>query len=428
MNPDIILINSHGLKNDSKLKIPGYCTYQINSTNSISDGSAIAVRYNVQHKLKDDFITDFLAVELQTTLGPIMVATTYLPPRRPYLPYPDMYSLLNNSIPTYIIGDFNGSHRYFGNSSNNTVGKSLSTLMDQGNLLHLGPHFSTFISHRSATSPDKIFSNKQHYLNYYSEPGNITTSDHIPIIFHLSTKPYYIKQEEKYEQGRADWQLFKTILDNKFPPDNQTVQNNITIIQLEQEMNTWMNNIKEAMDRAIPKSSYKISYQMKPNAEIKRLEYQYNLLQKRALTQGWTLQNYSAYIKIRTELRESCKKACNKEWEGKIKEIISNHKNTKTFWSKINRLRGKNITHTNYLEDDDGGKYYTDQEKCHIMEKNWKDIFRITDEDNATFDHRHSDHIEAYIHALRQRTLPYNDVDLTRLETNNFYERKINKD
>ncbi len=177
------------------------------------------------------------------------------------------------------------------------------------------------------------------------------------------------------------------------------------------------------MDKAIPKSSYKPIYQLKPNAEIRKLEFQYNTLRTQVLIQGWTLQNYSVYIKIRTELREICKKACNNEWEGKIKDIISNHKNTKLFWSMINRLRGKSTIHTNYLEDEDGVKYYTDQEKCQIMEKKWKDVLRITDKDNATFDYRHSEHIEAYINTQRPRMQPHIDVDLTRLETQFLYKK-----
>lgn len=157
--------------------------------------------------------------------------------------------------------------------------------MDHRNLSHLGPHFATYISYRSATFPHKIFSNKRHYLNYFSETGNITTSDDIPIIFHLSAKPYYIKQQEIYEQGRADWELFKTILDNKFPVDNQTVSNKITIVQLEQETNTRV-IIRGTMETAIPKSSYKPIYQLKSNAEITKVEFQFNLLRTRALTQG----------------------------------------------------------------------------------------------------------------------------------------------
>ncbi len=46
VKPDLILINSHGLKNNESLKIPGYKVCKLNYTESVSDGSAIAIRYN----------------------------------------------------------------------------------------------------------------------------------------------------------------------------------------------------------------------------------------------------------------------------------------------------------------------------------------------------------------------------------------------
>ncbi len=82
----------------------------MNHTESLSDGSAIAIRYDIMYKLFDDYDTDFLAVEIETTLGSIIISTTYLLPRRPYLSLTDMYRLLNNGVLTYIIGDINGRH------------------------------------------------------------------------------------------------------------------------------------------------------------------------------------------------------------------------------------------------------------------------------------------------------------------------------
>ena len=190
VNPDVILLSSHGLKDNQELKIPGFKIYKVNYSESLSDGSAIAIKHNIKHKLIDDFDTDFLAVELDTSLGPIILATTYLPPRRPFLPYTDMLRLLSNNIPTYILGDFNGRHTAFGNRDNNTVGKSLINLINQVKLIHIGPHFPTYFTHNSATNPDKIFSNKHHYLNCICEQGDITTSDNIPVILKFSTTPF----------------------------------------------------------------------------------------------------------------------------------------------------------------------------------------------------------------------------------------------
>ncbi len=111
-------------------------------------------------------------------------------------PDTDMFRLLNNSIPTYILGDFNGRHSAFGNKDNTTVGKSLLNLINQGKMIHLDPHFPTFFTQNSSINPDKIFSIKHHYSNCTTEPGEITTSDHIPIIFKLSTIPIIIEKRK----------------------------------------------------------------------------------------------------------------------------------------------------------------------------------------------------------------------------------------
>ncbi len=183
ISPEIIAISSHGLKTNESLRIPVYKTYKINSSQEVANGSAIAIKHNIHHRLIDDFDTDFLAVEIEVSLCPIRIATTYLPPRKPFLPFTDMHKLLSNNIPTYILGDFNGRHKHFGNRDDNTIGKSLMSLINQGVMLHLGPSFPTFLRPNSATTPDKIFSNKHHFLNCIIESGDITTSDHLPIIF-----------------------------------------------------------------------------------------------------------------------------------------------------------------------------------------------------------------------------------------------------
>lgn len=51
VTPDMILIDSHELKSKESLKIPGYTTYAINSTESNDDGSAIPMKYNIKHKI-----------------------------------------------------------------------------------------------------------------------------------------------------------------------------------------------------------------------------------------------------------------------------------------------------------------------------------------------------------------------------------------
>ncbi len=410
------------MKTNEDLKIPGYIVHKINYTESLADGSAIAIKHQIKYKLYDSFDTDFLAVEIDTNLGPVIIATTYLPPRRPYLPYTDMHKLLNNTIPTYIIGDFNGKHTALGNRDNNTVGKSLVNLINQGKLIHLGPHFPTYYSHNSTTNPDKIFSNKHHYLNYICEQGEITTSDHLPIIFTLSTKPFIKEKPKVYNYNKADWDVFKQNLDQHI---NVTNLESSTTEQIENATLNWIQTIKNAMELAIPKSNYQYTYQLKITEDIRNLEAQYRNLKTNAEVFGWTIDSYREQQRIKTELRERCKEAYDKNWEDKIKDISENSKNSKDFWNKIKTLKGKNTTQTNYLKDEEGNKYYSDKEKCQLMEKTWKNVFRITEEEENLFDKTHSDHIDRYINIFNNRTKPFPTANTNRLNVDTNYTKEI---
>ena len=336
-----------------------------------------------------------------------------------------MLRLLSNSIPTYILGDFNGRHTSLGNRDNNTVGISLSNLTNQGKLIHLGPHFPTYFSRNSRTNPDKVFANKHHYLNYICEPGDITTSDHLPIIFQLSTMPFIKEKPKVYKTHKADWDLFQYKLDSQI---NVTNFEGNTAEQLETATLKWTKTVKNAMDAAIPKSSYQYTYQLKTTPEIKNLESQHKTLMEFAEHFGWTLQTYREHQRIKAELKERCKEACNKNWEDKINYISKNCKNSKDFWSKIKILKGKTTTNINYMKDKDGNKYFTDKEKCDLMEKTWKDVFRITEEEDNNFDKQHSEHIDRYININNNRIKSFPSVNTNRINTDNFHTREITVD
>lgn len=160
--PHIILINSHGLKEQETIKIHGYTTYIINTTQENNDRSAVLIRNNIKHKLDDNYVTDILEVIIKTDIGEIGIATTYLPPRRAYLAYPDFHRLASKYRPTYIIGDLNATMRSQGHNTSNRVGRGLEKIFNKGSLTHLGPKFTTYHERRSSTTPDIILGNNSH--------------------------------------------------------------------------------------------------------------------------------------------------------------------------------------------------------------------------------------------------------------------------
>ena len=80
VEPDVILINSHGLRNDADLKIPGYRVLQHNQSQEVSDGAAIAFRSDLRVKKLSVGPTGLLKIEVPTEYDSVIIATHYLPP------------------------------------------------------------------------------------------------------------------------------------------------------------------------------------------------------------------------------------------------------------------------------------------------------------------------------------------------------------
>ncbi len=137
------------------------------------------------------------------------------------------------------------------------------------------------------------------------------------------------------------------------------------------------------------------------------------------------MQTYREYLRIKTELKERCKEAYSKNWENKINQLSSNSKNSKQFWNKIKVLKEKKESHTNYMKDTEGNKYFSNKEKCNLMEKTWKDVFKITEEEQNKFDKHHSDHTDGYINVNHNRVNSYQAVDINRLNTVSYHTREI---
>ena len=110
------------------IKIYGYNTYLINSSEEQQDGSAVLIRQHLKHKITDDYDTDFIQASLYTSLEPINIASAYLPPRRPYFPFTDFHRIASQNYSTYITGDLNATHPClnYNRTKQNNVGKDLN--------------------------------------------------------------------------------------------------------------------------------------------------------------------------------------------------------------------------------------------------------------------------------------------------------------
>ena len=240
---DIFLLNSHGLSDDKRLKIPGFRVYQQNYSNDQNDGVAIAVKCRLRHRVEDDFLSETLAIEIDTPDGHLLIPTIYLLPRRPYLSYPGFVRLLRRQTPVFLVGNLDARHPYLRYTTTNQVGRDIrvADYFRRQTALQNGPHFPIFFDHHTS-SPDIALTNRANFLNYSLSPGPLTTSDHIPIILDISTSPLLVPSTLIFSFSRTHWDTFKR--------DDALLMTNLpnvtygSLEEIDETLETWMTTVK----------------------------------------------------------------------------------------------------------------------------------------------------------------------------------------
>ena len=308
---DIILLNSTGVNDNTQLKIHTYNVYKRNKDSEDSAGIAIAVKYNIKHRVLDGFHDDMMAIEIQTIRGPIIISTYYQPPRRNYLEIEDIATLFHKTIPVYMLADLNARHRFKGNRDINLRGTAINNLINRNILSYLRPDFDTFFSPRGTGNPDMILANRHCTLNHQIKKGQLTTSDHFPIEFIMSTKPIVEALRTTYIFKRTNWEEYKQNiqqqLNNTHMIINEDQRLRVNKDQIENELKHWCEIINTAKEQTVPKKNIKLLPHMRITAEMIELERQYNNLRIEIERYGYTRARYDRIKELQTEMKEESK-------------------------------------------------------------------------------------------------------------------------
>ena len=82
VNADVILLAHTGLEMEDRLKMPPYITYKTKNISGPFAGVAILIKPGISHEvIQKPFYEDTIAVRIDTTTGPIILATCYHPPK-----------------------------------------------------------------------------------------------------------------------------------------------------------------------------------------------------------------------------------------------------------------------------------------------------------------------------------------------------------
>ncbi len=409
-DPDIILLTSHGLKTDSKLTIPGYRVYKRNTDSQPMDGVAIAIKTRIVHRIDDDFLSETLAVTTHTTDEPVTIATSYLPPRRPYLPHPDFLRLLRRETPVFIAGDLNARHPTLGTKSTNTVGRDLIQYLRHRTARHIGPQFPTYYGPLTATSPDIILTNSNNFLFHSIIPGPLTSSDHIPVIMDISTSPILTPTTASYVLHRTDWDAFQSDHDLQMT-DHPDVSYG-TLEDIDDALDRWTRTVKDAVARHVPQKTYRKTPGPRPSRNTILTQIQFQALRDRAARTGWTTTDYRRYTLLRQTLHELRRTEATTYWGRTVTDLTVKYKRPRQFWNRLKTLSGQSKQPNVYLIDDNGQKHHTDREKERLFTSIWEQVFRDNDDDDADAD---QNIVHEFMLTNSYRITPHHTADPARL-------------
>ena len=403
------------------MKIHGYHVHRRNTANTHTDGTAIAIRHNINYKLLDDFISDTLAIEVETTTGKIIIATLYQPPTRDFIPIPDFLQLFRRNIPVYMVADLNANHPTLGYRHTNTKGRQLHHLIQNRTLQHIGPHFPTFISHQSATTPDIILTNLHTYHNIHITQGPLTSSDHIPVILNISTTPIQTPTTPRPSYKQANWENFTEELTHTC--NTVEPQHNLTLEEIDTEIDNWYTKINTAIHNHIPTTHY-ITLPHTPFSHLTQtLITQFTAIKQHMHIHGWDIHTYRIYRNLRNSLQASLIDDSNHHWHSIITETAAQYNDPSTFWRKIRNLSGNNNPDPHYLLDSNNIKVYSKENKERLHRELWNNVF--TEEDDYEGEDEIQDTVTTFLNNNLQRLTPFQTSDITRLNANNYTISKI---
>ena len=421
LDADILLLNSTGIINAEKIKIYNYNVYHRNIYEERHAGIAIAIKKNIKHKILDDYNDDILAVRINTNRGETTIGTLYSPPRRNYLPVGDMRRLFQTNHPTYLFADLNANHQMLGYTHANYKGTVIMDMINRGLATHMGPEFNTLVNRRGR--PDILLCNRHHNLNTAIIEGDITSSDHIPIVIKLATVPILKESKKIKDYKNVDWEEFKIKIENKIirqkeeiPLDGERVDRE----KIDIAIKTWTDDIVETMDELIPlKMAYK--FIKPPDSDlIKILEMSYETLRDK---NHWTLDDRRTIQQIQQMIRDESTRISNEQWSNEINKLQDIYGDPSKFWKGVRKMMGDNKNMTPYIINRQGDKIYEDADKEQTFRDIWTDIFRITDEENRNFDMTNDRRVNEYIRQNEYRVTPFTHADLDRLDPDNYLTR-----
>ena len=214
---------------------------------------------------------------------------------------------------------------------------------------------------------------------------------HVPIkaIFNIERdETPEINVNRAYIYAKADWQLFREVLQRK-----ESSQNDIEA--LNEEIHR---NIKDAADVSIPRSSAKTGQKNNLPEHIRKLIKLKNFWQRQYDKSNSEMDKNNLYY-MKNLIKEEIRMLRSSQWTEFMKKTGPNPLSSVPFWKRINRLRQRKKPNTIGTLERDGVAYTKDEDKAKIFAERLFETFN--ENSRESFDVNFKEKINSYVNGKK---------------------------
>lgn len=118
---------------------------------------------------------------------------------------------------------------------------------------------------------------------------------------------------------------------------------------------------------------------------LRFLQHRFNQVYIFSSIYGWHYQHYQTYKILKSEIKSETEKIRGDNYTNSLEKLINSHSHPKIFWKQIKELKSASHTPDQHLVINNT-KLTTNEDKEQAFRKVWKDIFKITPEENTDYD------------------------------------------
>lgn len=327
---DVIMVNETHLRPADRISLPNYITYRDDRQNNRGGGTAIFIKYSIDHYLNttpDLNHMEATSITVRTANGTLTLIAAYNRPNLLLLEE-DLSVIFDGRNATILAGDLNSKHPTWNSRTANRNGNCLRRFADDFELTVDGPDEPTH--HTPNARPDVldivVMKNvtMTHQLNVLSE----LSSDHNPVLLQIGDPTH--NQDEPRHIQTISWPAFKVHIAQNLD-DIQPIN---TTVELEAAVTCLTDRITHSIRYATNTTRIQDSRSHMPR-EIRELIRNKNRLRRR-----WqhTLNpdHRTEYNRLAQQVKDALYDLRNERWN---RFLDSCEESSDTFWKTAKALR-----------------------------------------------------------------------------------------